>query len=255
MNYDAEISYYTDSGGRVSAGYWRKYVTNQIESNSSYSGDPLFEAVLPALGLDPTAYDNFRLNTSYNSSGTQETHGWEFQVNQDFAFLGHWGKSFSGFLTYSFNSLATPTPPVPYTLTSPSGTLISVTPTVNTIVFRANKFGGAGLQYSGRKLTVQVRATYRNDNQLSGSANVIALTGNYAGDILRRFQPAATTVDINASYNLSKHYSMFISGRDVLHGDRSEIWRDDFGKYAGYATTAKYTKFGTVWTVGVNGKF
>lgn len=252
LNFDFEVAYYTDTGGRFSAGYWTKNVTNQIVNNSSYSGDPLFESVLPALGLDPAAYDNFRLNTSYNSAGTQKTDGWEFQVTQDFGFLGRVGKSFSGFLSYSFNSLGDPAPAVPYTITSPSGTPITITPVVNTIALRANKFGGAGLQYSGRKLTVQIRGVYRNANQV-GSAT--ALTGNYAGDFMRRFQPAQTNVDVSASYTLSKHYSLFLSGRDVLNGSRKEIFKDDQGFYPAYASTATYRKFGTVWTVGVSGKF
>lgn len=252
-NYDGEISFYSDSGGRLSVGYWRKSVTNQVETASSYSNDPLFAEVLPALGLDPAAYSNFRLNTSYNSSSTQKTSGWEFQADQDFGFLGNFGKRFSGFLSYAANSLATPTPAVPYIITSPTGSSINVSPVRTTVALRANKFGGAGLQYSGRKLTVQIRGTYRNDNELPGSR--ITLTGADAGNFIRRFQPAATTVDVNTTFIISKSYSVFASGRDVFRGTREEIWRDDKGTYPAYASTANYRKFGTVWTVGINGKW
>lgn len=251
LNYDFQVSYYTDSGGSLSVSYYQKHITNQVENNSSYSNDPIFAEVVSALGLDPASYENFRLNTSYNGQGTQKTDGWEFEVRQDFGFLGAYGKRFSAFASYAFNSLGDPAAPVPYTITTPTGSVVTLTPTVQTITRRANKFGGAGLQYSGRKLSVQLRGTYRNENEVSRTT----LTGVYAGNFLRRYQPEATTVDVNVNYVLSKRYSLFLSGRDVLNGDREEIFKDDMGLYPTYAATASYRKFGTTWSFGINGKF
>ncbi|HEY4248273.1 MAG TPA: TonB-dependent receptor [Lacunisphaera sp.] len=253
LNFDGEVAYYTDTGGRFSVAYWRKYVTNQIESSSSYSNDPAFGVVLNAIGLDPVTYDNYILKTSYNSATQQITSGWELQASQDLSFLGAWGKHVSGFLSYSFNTLGQPVVPVPYSITSPDGTAVPVTPTVATIQQKANRFGGAGLQFSSRRLTLQVRATYRNDNEIAG--RVAITSGTYAGDFLRKFQPAATSIDVNASYILTKHYSLFLSGRNVLNASRREIFRDDFGKFPAYAETSKYTESGVVWSFGVNGKF
>src|SRR6185312_8434675 len=108
LNFDGEVAYYTDSGGRLSVAYWRKYVTNQIQSSSTYSNDPNFAVLLNAIDLDPAAYDNYVLKTSYNSATQQITSGWEFQAAQDLSFLGAWGKHFSGFVSYAFNTLGQP---------------------------------------------------------------------------------------------------------------------------------------------------
>ena len=253
LNFDGELAYYTDSGGRLSVAYWRKYVTNQIESSNSYSGNPSFDVVVDAIGLDPVAYENYVLKTSYNSATKQTTSGWELQASQDLSFFGGWGKHVSGFVSYAFNTLGQPVVPVPYSITTPNGVVMPVTPTVATITQKANRFGGAGLQFSSRRLTLQARATYRNDNEIA--KNRITLSGAYAGDFIRYFQPAATSVDINANYILTKHYSLFLSGRNVLNSARKEIYRDDFGKYPSYAQIAKYVESGVVWSFGVNGKW
>ena len=128
---------------------------------------------------------------------------------------------------------------------------MTVPVTVGTIALKANRFGGAGLQFSSRRLTLQARATYRNDNQIA----ITTLTGADAGNFLRKFQPAATSLDVNANFVLSKHYSLFLSGRNVLNAARKEILRDDLGKYPSYAFTSKYTESGVIWSFGVNGKF
>jgi len=253
LNFDTEVAYYTDTGGRFSVSYWRKYVTDQIETNTNYSSDPIFPVVLNAIGLDPTAYDNYLLKTSYNSATQQITSGWEFQAAQDLSFLGAWGKHFSGFVSYAFNTLGQPVVPVAQTITSPNGTPVTITPTVGTIALKANHFGGAGLQFSSRRVTLQVRATYRNDNELTGQR--ITLTGVDAGNFIRRFQPAATSVDVNAGYVLTKRYSLFLSGRNVTNAGRKEILRDDLGKYPAYASLGKYTESGVIWSFGLNGKF
>jgi hypothetical protein len=226
-------------------------VTNQIESNSSYSSDPSFAVVVDAIGLDPVAYDNYLLTTSYNSATKQITSGWELQVSQDLGFLGAWGKHFSGFLSYEFKTLGQPEVPIPYSITTPAGTVVPLTPTVATITQRANRFGGAGLQFSSRKLSVQVRATYRNDNEIGR----VALKGVDDGNFLRKFEPAATSVDLNANYILTKHYSVFVSGRNVLNSARKQIQRDDLGNYPVYAQTFKYIESGVVWSFGVNGRW
>src|SRR6185312_10614179 len=102
LNFDGELAYYTDSGGRLSVAYWRKNVTNQIETSSSYSGNPAFDVVVDAIGLDPVAYENYVLKTSYNSATKQITSGWELQASQDLSFFGSWGKHVSGFVSYAF---------------------------------------------------------------------------------------------------------------------------------------------------------
>lgn len=251
-NWDGEVSYYTDTGGKLSVSYYFKEVTDQIESYSTYSGTPGFDEVLTALGLDPASYDNWILRTSTNSSSTQKTSGWEFFASQDFGFLGNVGKRFSAFASWTMKSLPAPSAPVPVEITTPSGGTVTVVPSINTIRLSANRFGGAGLQYSGRKLSVQIRGTYRNRNEIARSS-LPAVNG--APNFLRRFEPDQTNIDLTANYILSKHYSLFISGRDVFNGSRRQYNEDDLGLLPVYAQPFDRREFGAVWSFGVNGRW
>ena len=98
-------------------------------------------------------------------------------------------------------------------------------------------------------MSVQIRGTYRNDNETDGR---VTLTN---GNFLRRFQPAEKRVDVNVNYSISKHYSLWLSGRDVFNGERDVIWRDDQGLLAPYANLNDRKRFGIAWTVGVSGNW
>ncbi|WP_415907435.1 TonB-dependent receptor domain-containing protein [Oleiharenicola sp. Vm1] len=253
-NWDFQVSYYTDTGGKLSVSYWTKSVTNQSETTTLYynTSPELFSAVLDALGLDAESYQRYKLTTSSNSDSVQKTHGFEYEVRQDFAFLGGWGRNFQVFASYSANTLGTPATPTPVVLDSPNGSPVTFTPTVSTITLRSNRFWGAGLQFASSKLTAQIRAAYKNDNEISGTRTLIdASTGNY----LRRFEPAVTRVDVSASYKLSKNYSLFLSGKDVFNAERSVIVRDDLGTYPAYAQAFDLKRFGVTWTFGVSGSW
>jgi len=253
-NWDFQVSYYTDSGGKLSVSYWTKSVTNQTENTSLYYGTSpeLFTSILDAFGLDLDSYRDYKITTASNSDTEQKTHGFEYEVRQDFAFLGGWGRHFQAFASYSINSLGTPATPTPVTVETPNGTPIVITPTVSTITLRSNRFWGAGLQFASNRLSAQVRASYKNDNEISGTRTLVnSSTGNY----LRRFQPAATRVDVSANFKLSKHYSLFLSGKDVFNSERKEILRDDQGVLPAYAYAYDLKRFGVTWTFGVSGSW
>jgi iron complex outermembrane receptor protein len=249
LNWDFEVAYYTDSGGKLTLSYYTKDVKNATQSFTTYSDSPQFAEILGAFGVDPAEYDGWRAQTSANSSVVQKTSGWELFVSQDFGVLGNWGRRFSAFASVAFTDFPPPAPPVPFEITHPDGTTTSITPTITLIQLRADRFGGAGLQYSGNRLTVQVRGTYRNENQVPGTSATLLNDGTQ----MRRMQPAETRVDINASYMINKTYSVFVSARDVFNGQRDEVWKHSAGLLPDWASLHDRKKFGTAWTVGVKG--
>jgi outer membrane receptor protein involved in Fe transport len=249
-NLDFELSYHTDVGGKFTVSYWMKDITDQVMNFTSYSGTPVFNSVLGAIGLDPSEFEDWRVVTSTNSQTQQKPSGWEFEVRHDLGFLGGWGRRVSGFVSYAMNDQADPETPAPYTITTPDGTTIEIVPSVTTITKRANRFGGAGIQYSGNRFVAQLRGTYRNENEIA-DGRITAENGNF----IRRFQPAETRVDVNLSYLLTKHFSLFLSGRDVFNGERDEVFKDDLGLIPDYAQIRNRKKFGISWTVGVAGNF
>jgi iron complex outermembrane recepter protein len=249
-NWDFQIAYYTESGGKLTASYYYKVVSNDIITNSTFSGSPAFNEILPAIGLDPEDYVDWRLTTSTNSSAEQKTDGYEFEVSQDFRFLGGWGKHFQAFASFTYKTLGDPPVPVPYTITAPNGQVITVNPTQGTISMTANKFAGAGIQFNTRRFTVQLRGTYRNRNERGGD-RVTLPNGNF----LRRFEPEETRIDISANYRLSEKYSLFVSARDAFNGSRKQVNQDDLGLWPAYAEPFDYKEFGTSVYFGVNGRF
>ena len=246
-NWDFSVAYYTDSGGQLSAGYYMKDVTNQGMTFVTDQNSPTFAEVLNAIGLDLQSYSQYKVSTSTNSSTIQKTSGWEFEARQDFGFLGRWGQKFQAFASYSFTNLADPATPVPYEINGPTGP-VTLVPSVSTIQKRANRFGGAGLQFSGNRFSAQIRGVYRNENEVSR-------TNLANGNFLRKFQPEETRIDVTLNYILTKRYSLFLSGRDVFNAERKEILKDDMGLYPSYAETADIRDFGVVWSVGVTGRF
>jgi TonB-dependent receptor len=251
-NLDFQIAYYTSSGGKLGVSAYLKSVTNQPQNFSLYSDNPVFAPLMTALGLEPAAYQDWRVDTTTVSDSVQKTHGFEFEARQDFGFLGAWGNHWQAFATYTVKSLGQPSAVVPVTYTAPDGTSVTYTPTGKTINLTANHFAAAGLQFSANRFTAQIRGTYRNDNELSSNRVLVkGTTDNY----LRRFEPAETRIDINASYHFSKNYSVFISGRDVFNSKRTIIIRDDYGLLPAYAQTYDKKLFGVTWTVGINGQW
>ena len=251
-NWDFQAAYYTDKGGKFSVSFFTKSVTNQAQNISIYANtDPaLFNEVLTALELDPAAYQNWKLTTATNSDTVQKTHGFEYEVRQDFSFLGGWGNHFQVFASYTQNSLGSPASVTPVTITSPAGTPTTITPTVKTIALRSNRFASAGLQFATQRFSAQLRGTYKNANEQTG--NRVTLPN---GNFLRRMEPGATRIDVNLSYQFTKNYSVFLSGRDVFNAERKVIIRDDLGLLPAYAQQFDTKKFGVTWTVGVNGKW
>ena len=249
QNLDFEVSYYTDTGGKLAVSYYMKDVTDQIVTTATDSKNPIFFEILPILGLDPAEYQKWVLKTSTNATSIQKTSGYEFEVRQNFAFLGHWGKNVSAFASYAVKTLGDVPTLAPIVLFAPDGiTPISTPITLKTITRTSNRFGGAGLQYSGRRLTAQVRGTYKNENEIKRDN---LPNGNY----LRRFEPEEVRVDITVNYSLNKTYNLFVSGRDVFNASRKQIQKDDLGLLPAYAQTVDYREFGVSWTVGINGKF
>lgn len=253
-NWDFEVSYYNDFGGKASVSYYRKAITNQAQTFTTYDGTPEFDVVLNAMGLNPNDYQDWRVVTSANSDTVQKTHGWEFEVRQDLSVFGKWGRRISGFASYSMTNFPAPSAPLPVSIIAPDGSTVTFTPSVKTVTLRANRFAGAGLQYSGDRLSVQVRGTYRNDNEdASGRITVTNTPTAGVTQIFRRIQPAETRVDLNVGYVLNKHYSLFLSGRDIFNGERELIYRWDNGTMPAFANLNDRKKFGVTWTAGVSG--
>jgi outer membrane receptor protein involved in Fe transport len=90
-NYDLSAEYYTDNGGVISAGVFRKEIADFFGSEVRL----VTAEELDELGLDPR-YVGWNLTTAFNSGDARVTGG-EFNVRQSLTPLGKYGRFFSVF--------------------------------------------------------------------------------------------------------------------------------------------------------------
>jgi TonB-dependent receptor len=235
-NWDFELSYYTP-GGKLSASYYTKKIDNFSDTLITTSTSPEFPVLLNSLGLDPTDYQDWELRTSVNGLGTGKVNGWEFEVQQDLRilpWLGTWGRHVNLFATYSRTHRS-----------ESNTTRISARPA-------ASQLATGGINVSLHRLSVSMKATWR-DLTYTGSVGNYTIGGTTY--VLGQYTPSQTKVDLNLNYQLTRRYSLFLTGRDIFNtGSRSERF-DLGGIYPAYAHWDDIREFGTEFTVGVKAVF
>jgi iron complex outermembrane receptor protein len=258
-NWDYGLSYYTKNGGKISLSYYTKAVTNFQQDYLIYrnASPNTFNAVLDSLGISPSDYNNWdgwRLKTTTNSDGTQRTSGYEAEANQNFGFLGPWGKRFTVFASYTRKHLGEPATPQPVTVTNPvTGVVSEIAIKRSSIAKSADRFAAGGINFSYNRFAVTMKMTYRNRNEFSRTDITTSSGGNT--NFLRRFQDPEVRMDLSMSYQITSKYSLFLYGRDITNKGREEHFRDDLGLYTDYASIASRKEFGISCTAGIKGSF
>lgn len=237
-NWDFELSYYTDFGGKLSASYYLKNVKNFTESFTTFSGTPEFNTLMGSLNLDPAAYDNWEILTTENGIGTGKVTGTELSASQDLRFirtLGDLGRRIRFFATYS-NSKRSET----------NTTRISARPA-------ATNLASGGVNLSANRFNLNVKGTWREDVFTGGAGNFTLTDGTVVQ--LGSYTPEALRIDVSASYQLTDRHSVYISARNVLSEGQDKQRYDALGLYPAYARWDDYRDTGVQITVGVNGRF
>ncbi|MFT3780592.1 MAG: TonB-dependent receptor [Nibricoccus sp.] len=258
-NWDFGLAYYTKTGGKLSVSYYTKTVKDFQQDYYVYrnTSPQTFNSILDSLGISPDENDSWnawRLKTTVNGSGTQKTSGYELELNQNFGFLGTWGKRLTAFASFTKKNLANPTTPEPLvTYNSTTGTYTTTTINQSSVPKSADRFAGGGINFSYNRFSLTTKMTYRNQNEKS-RADITALSGGVT-NFLRRYEDAETRVDLSMSYQLTEKYSIFVYGRDITNKGRDEHFHDDLGLYPDYASPASRKKFGISCTAGIKGSF
>jgi len=218
-NYDLSAEYYTDNGGLITAGVFRKDITDFFGTLQTVAT----EEVLEEFGLDPR-YVGWRLNSTINS-GDARVSGVELNIRQSLAPLGKYGRYFSMFAnatklrlqgnrTADFNRFL------------PKSANWGFTFTKNPITFMA-KWHHRGEQNRGP-------STAQGPNAFV-------------------YQDARTTLDVNLSYQAFKRFSVFVNSRNVtnVHFNASRYQADT----PEYARRSSSNSYGAQWSFGVKGTF
>lgn len=253
QNWDAALSYYTKNGGSVTVSYYWKTIENQIVNLPIFPGSTEFDLVLEAAGYSPAAYEDFYVTTSVNSDGSQKTSGLEVSFKQEFSFLGSWGKHFAAFGSFTKKNLGDPKSATPIVING-----VTVTPTnQRTITLSSNTFAAGGISFSNKRFSANVRATYKNRNEVSRSSISYTPTGGTSTvlNYIRNFEPAETRWDASLDYRISDKFSAYVTGKDLFNAERKRFRQDDLGWIPDYAKYVDYRRFGIEVTVGIRGSF
>lgn len=235
-NWDFELSYYTDNGGKFSASYYLKSISNFADTFITTSGNPEFDALAESLGLDPADYKDWEIRTSENGIGTGKSDGYELQASQDFRFLGAWGRNLRFFSSFSHKKRS-----------ETDTTRISARPS-------AANLATGGISFSNKRVNLTVRGTWTED-VFQGNAATFTLPDGVTKVNLGSFAPSALKIDVTGSYQISSRYSAYFSARNILSEGLDKKRYDALGLYPAYAQWDDYRDTGVQVTVGFRGTF
>ncbi|MEY2878913.1 MAG: hypothetical protein RLZZ15_1293, partial [Verrucomicrobiota bacterium] len=219
QNYDLSAEYYTDNGGLITGGVFRKDIANFFGNLQTRATADL----LDDLGLDPR-YLGWFLDTTINS-GNARVSGIELNVRQSLAPLGKFGRHFSVFANATKLKLEG----------SSSAAFTRFVPT------SANW----GVTFTKRPLTVMANWHHRGEQDRGAS------TGR--GPLAKVYQNARTTLDLGLSYQLNRRLTLFANGRNVTN-----VWFNQSSYQADtpiYARRSSTNSYGAQWAFGLKGTF
>ena len=218
-NFDLSAEFYTDNGGLLSAGVFRKDLKNFF-GDASRIATP---EILAEMGLDPR-YLNWNVITKFNSGDARITGG-EVNVKQNLRMLGKWGGYFTLFANGTKLQLDG----------NPGASFTSFVP----------KSGNWGATFSRQRITFTARWNYRG---LDKRAPLAAYGPNGYEYIEGR-----TVLDVNGSYQLTKTLSLVGSATNIFNKPLKFLRYGDLTP--AYARQYGEQEYGIQMALGLRGSF
>ncbi|PAW65840.1 MAG: hypothetical protein B9S34_09655 [Opitutia bacterium Tous-C1TDCM] len=215
------LEHYFQGVGVVSVAAFRRDVRNFFGSTVQ-AATPEF---LASYGLDPNAYGRYGVSTQFNIPGTVRFEGVSFNYRQSLTFLPHWARGFEVFANGTSQRAVGDT----------GGNFAGYIP----------RSGSAGLSFTRERYNLRVNANHRGRtrlNRVAAGASIEPGTFNW--------QPPSTFVDVIGEYTVRKNLSIYANLRNVTdQGATTEIYGPSTPRHARFFQT---TKYGSLWTFGVN---
>lgn len=217
-NYDLSVEYYLPHNGVVSAGAFRKDISDFF-GNLNITAT---EELLDALGLSHE-YVGYNYRTRINVGDARIT-GYEFNYQQSLEFLGNWAKPFGLFANYTKLKLEG----------NQSANFSNFIP----------ETGNVGFSVNYKRLSFLVKYNYRGKQRRE-------FKNDYAGaaEYIRPWH----TFDMNAEYRLSDHFSLFVAGRNVF--DAAYTWEVSGPVAPEWSYLTSNSNYGAQYSFGVKGSF
>jgi TonB-dependent receptor len=219
-NYDLSAEYYTDAGGVVSLGLYRKVISSFFNSITGVAATP---ELLAQLGLDPN-YQGWEVRTTVNG-GDARVDGAEINFRQSLRPLGGWGRHFSVFANATRLKLRG-SRTADFTRLIPESFNYGFTLTRNPVTF--------SLRWNGRG----------EQRQAASAAQ---------GPDAFLYQEKRTTTDANFTYQVTRWLQLFANGRNIFNVHYNLL---RYGSQTpDYAKRSSTNAYGVQWAFGVKGTF
>lgn len=252
-SWNLQLTYHTNSGGKVAVSYFRKLKENLWETSVIFDDDPEYASILSSFGIDPALYRYYAMTTTQNTALKAKSKGIEVDINQNLGFLHPWAKAFDMFATYSHRPGSASDQPA-----SPILGWMAKLPT-------RDKYTG-GLSFSAQRFSLQARVIYMEGGISSRNSTVTInpTTGEPAnaaagGVPVQIYNVVHHNLRLNleANVRLSRRYSAFVQASDVLNGKTYGTRRYDAitGIQAPYSHNNSQSERGIVFNFGVSGSY
>ena len=218
-NFDLSAEYYTDNGGLLSAGVFRKDLKNFF-GDASRIATP---EILSEMGLEQR-YLNWNIVTKFNSGDARIT-GAEVNLKQSLRMLGKWGSYFTLFANGTKLQLDG----------NPGASFTSFIP----------KSGNWGATFAPKRFTFTARWNYRG---LDKRAPMAAYGPNGY-----EYIQARTVLDISTSLQLTKRLSLIGSVNNIFNKPMRFLRYGDLTP--NYAKQYAEQEYGIQMAVGLRGSF
>ncbi|MDO8543231.1 MAG: TonB-dependent receptor [Opitutaceae bacterium] len=218
-NYDLSAEYYTDNGGVISAGVFRKDITDFFGNAVTFAT----AADVVDFGLDER-YVGWNVSTTFNSGDARVT-GMEFNVRQSLAPFGKYGRFFSVFANATKLRLEG-----------------SQTASFSAFIPKVVNWGAT---FTKNPVTLMLKWHHRGEQK--GAAQPVL------GPDAFQYRDARTTMDVNLTYQVWRRHSLFVNGRNVFN-QHYNISR--YGSETpDYAKRSSTNSYGVQWAFGLKGTF
>lgn len=213
-SYDVSIEYYFEPAGSLTAGIFRKDITDFIYSDNS--GTVPFGSDNGFSGL----YEGYAL-TTFRNGGFARVEGLELSYRQQYTFLPGWLRGLSSFANY--------------TRLRTDGDYGGTTPqTTGTLPGFVPEFANFGISYRYNRFSIGGKWNYKSRTLFAYNANAASL----------RYYPRRTTVDVNLRVVLTKQLSLYA---DVINLTREPTIFErgfDTGRFDNVSSYGRKVSFG-----------
>jgi hypothetical protein len=244
-SYNFKLAYYPKNGaGRYSVSYYYKKVDNVWETIQIFDDSNEFNPVLESLGLDATAYQDYRIDMTTALGISQVRKGFEVELAQNFGLFAPWAKGIDAFLTYTRRPA-----PIQTSGDTRLGWVLSGP-------VRAKWTGG--VSYSARRFQIQAWYTYTEAGATheGTNPNVDLPDGTRRAVQLYNLNEFPPEVRIQANYVLNKNVTLFATAERVLNDKSYTRISDAYSNLMPeWATYRNFSDRGIAFALGARATF